>query len=90
MKNRGIIYSIFGGSFALILVLLLISLINTNSYNNNNVTTTRTRVVYNDGVTSTSSVRTLSTYVPNTETQIIYKNTFLKNVSNLTQDVEKA
>ena len=34
MKNRGIIYSIFGGSFALILVLLLISLINTNSYNN--------------------------------------------------------
>ena len=44
--------------------------------NNNNITTTRTRVVYNDGVTSTSSVRTLSTYVPNTETQIIYKNEY--------------
>lgn len=49
---------------------------NTNSYNNNNATTTRTRFVYNDGVTSTSSVRTLSTYVPNNETQIIYKNEY--------------
>ena len=46
---------------------------NTNS---NNYTTTRTKVVYNDGVTSTSSVRTLSTYVPNNETQIIYKNEY--------------
>ena len=50
--------------------------VNSNSYNNNNVTTTRTRVVYNDGVTSTSSVRTLSTYTPNANTQIIYKNEY--------------
>ena len=44
--------------------------------NNNNVTTTRSRVVYNDGYNTTSTVRTLSTYTPNTETQIIYKNEY--------------
>ncbi|MBQ3643782.1 MAG: zinc ribbon domain-containing protein [Candidatus Riflebacteria bacterium] len=52
---------------------------NTSScdYNsNNNLTTTRTRVVYNDGVNSTSTVRTISAYVPNTETQIVYKNEY--------------
>ena len=48
----------------------------TNSCNNSNITTTRTKVVYNDGISSTSTVRTLSTYVPNTETQIIYKNEY--------------
>ncbi len=50
---------------------------NTNScINNNSLTTTRTRVVYNDGVTSTSSVRTISTYVPNSNTQIVYRNEY--------------
>ena len=49
---------------------------NMSSYNNNNVNTTRTRVVYNDGVTTTSSVRTLSTYTPNANTQIVYKNEY--------------
>ena len=52
---------------------------NTSScdYNsNNNLTTNRTRVVYNDGVTSTSTVRTISAYVPNPETQIVYKNEY--------------
>jgi hypothetical protein len=49
---------------------------NTNGCNNGNITTTRTNVVYNDGISSTSTVRTLSTYVPNTETQIIYKNEY--------------
>ncbi len=50
--------------------------VNTNSYNNNNITTTKTKVVYNNGVTTTSTERTLSTYVPNSETQIIYKNEY--------------
>ncbi len=49
---------------------------NTNSYNNNNVTTTKTRVIYNDGVTTTSTVKTVSTYVPESNTQIVYKNEY--------------
>ena len=43
---------------------------------NNNITTTRSRIVYNDGYNNTSTVRTISTYSPNAETQIIYKNEY--------------
>ena len=50
---------------------------NYSSYDNsNNITTTKTKVIYNDGVTTTSTVKTLSTYVPNSNTQIVYKNEY--------------
>ena len=47
---------------------------------NNNVTTTNTKVVYSDGITTTSTVKTLSTYTPNENTQIIYKNEYYNPV----------
>lgn len=55
--------------------------INSNNYttaysNKNNLTTTKTKVVYNDGVTTTSTTKTLSTYIPNENTQIVYKNEY--------------
>ena len=46
------------------------------SSNNNGITTTRTKVVYNDGVRTTSSVKTITAYTPNTDTQIVYKNEY--------------
>ena len=51
---------------------------NINSFNDN--ITTKTKVVYNDGITTTSTVKTLSTYTPNTNTQIIYKNEYYNPV----------
>ena len=43
---------------------------------NNGITTTRTKVVYNDGVRTTSTVKTITAYTPNTDTQIVYRNEY--------------
>ena len=43
---------------------------------NNNLSTTKTKVVYSDGVRTTSTVKTVTAYTPNTDTQIVYKNEY--------------